>query len=90
MINPSVSVTINGITDAELAEILEIKANNPNVLTFNPQQLGVQHYQPQGQQPSTVYSNAVLSGSGEAGIRIVQDILSFLLKKDEKAQAQGQ
>jgi len=92
MLNPSGSVTINGITDTELAEIIEIKAKhhaqNQN-FTFNPQQLSVGNINtPQGVQ--SFYNNATFSWNGETGLTIMQEIITFLLNKDVKAQAQGQ
>jgi hypothetical protein len=86
MINPSGSVTVNGITDNELAEIIEIKAKHaPNVFGFNPQQL-----QPTNNGQQTIYNNAVFSWNGEQGLAVVQEVILFLLKKDEKAKAEGQ
>lgn len=86
MINPTGSVTINGITDPELSKIFEIKAKNEGSFFFNPQQLGPQN---QGT-PNAYYTNATFSWNGEQGLKIVQEIIELLLKKDEKAKAQGQ
>lgn len=92
MINPSGSVQVNGITDSELAEILEIKAKhqlqnqNQNIFVFNPQQL-----QTQVQGSQTSYANAVFSWQGVQGFQIVREIIGFLLGEDkDKAKAQGQ
>lgn len=86
MFNPSGSVTVNGITDNELAEILEMKAKQaPSTFNFNPQQL-----QQQFQNGQTIYANATFSWSGEVGLQVVNNLLEMLLKKDEKAKAQGQ
>lgn len=86
MINPSGSVTLNGITDDELAHFLEIKAKNPpTVFGFNPAALQTQN---NGQQ--SWYNNATFSFNGDKGLIVAQELISFLLKKDEKAKAQGQ
>ena len=84
MINPSGSVTVNGINDSELAEILEIKAKAENLLSFNPQQLQVQR---QGN-GSTLYTNATFNWGGVDGLNVVINILKML--SGEKATAQGQ
>ncbi|HJT71837.1 MAG TPA: hypothetical protein VJ731_16680 [Terriglobales bacterium] len=86
MVNPSGNLIINGITDAELAHILEVKARNANVFHFNPQAL--QPFPtPQNQ---THYNNAAFTWNSEQGLALVHGIVSFLLKKEEKAIAQGQ
>lgn len=86
MINPSGSVTLNGITDEELAHMLEVKAKNPpSVFGFNPAALQTQT---NGQQ--SWYNNATFQFNGEQGLAVAQELISFLLKKDEKAKAQGQ
>lgn len=86
MFNPSGSVTVNGITDRELAEILEIKSKTtPNIFSFNPQAL-----QPASNGQQSWYNAATFNWNTEQGFIIVQEIIAFLLKKDEKAKAQGQ
>jgi hypothetical protein len=86
MFNPSGSVTVNGITDRELAEILEIKARTTsNIFSFTPQSL-----QPASNGQQNWYNGATFTWNTEQGFIIVHEIISFLLKKDEKAKAQGQ
>ena len=90
MINPSGSISLSGITDAELAEIFEIKAKHAGpVFNFNPQQIQVTNVNT-SQGTQSLNNNVVFSWSGEQGLEIVRGILSFLLKIDEKAKAQGQ
>lgn len=91
MINGSGEVTINGITDNELAEILEIKAKNSHAPTFsfNPQTMSQANINtPQGVQ--SYYNNAQFRFNGEQGLKVVQEIVNFLLTGTEKAKAQGQ
>lgn len=84
MFNPSGSVTVNGITDKELAEILEVKAKHqPNVFNFNPQQL-----QPVYQNNQSWYNGAVFVWNSEQGLEVTQSIIHMLLKKEEQAKAQ--
>jgi hypothetical protein len=86
MVNPTGNLTLNGITDAELAHILEVKAKNANVFHFNPQTL-----QPAPNvQQQTYYNNASFTWNTEQGLNLVHGIVTFLLKKEETAKAQGQ
>lgn len=90
MINPSGSVTINGVTDAELAHIIEVKAKNEGTnFHFNPQQLSESNINT-SQGVLSINNNVVFTWSGEKALEIVNEVLSFLLKKDEAAKAQGQ
>lgn len=88
MINPNGSISINGITDLELAKILEVKAKHQgnNAFSFNPQQMS-SATTAQGQ---SFYGSVTFQWNGEQGLQIVYDLLQFLLKKDEQAKAQGQ
>lgn len=90
MVNPTGSVTINGVTDAELAHIFEVKSRNESSnFHFNPQQMSTATVNgPHGAQ--AVNNNVVFTWQGEQALEIVNGILSFLLKKDEAAKAQGQ
>lgn len=81
MVNPSGQITLNGITDKELAKIWEFKARNEKSFTFQPNQM-----QPSGnQQGEPFYNNVLFHFSSEAGLSIVNEVLQFLLKKEEKA-----
>jgi len=87
MINPTGSLTINGITDDELAHILEVKAKHTNAFHFNPQ--GLQPA-PNAQQ-QTYYNNATFAWNSEQSLQLVHEIIGFLLKKDDdQAKAAGQ
>src|SRR5580693_8467605 len=106
MINPTGNLVLNGITDAELVKILEVKMRHEHSLNFNPQQLQpvnvnvVQPGQPiavprpgqpvQQQRTVQVYNNVVLQWSSEGGLEAVQTIFRFLLEKEEAAKAAGQ
>ncbi len=51
MTNPTGNLVLNGITDAELVKILEVKMRHEHSLNFNPQQMQVC---PKPQQPGAV------------------------------------
>jgi hypothetical protein len=92
MINSSGSVTINGITDTELAEILEIKAKHvgqSQVFSFNPQALRQGNINT-AQGVQSFYTDAQFNFTGDQGLKIIQEIVNFLLTENEKAKAQGQ
>lgn len=86
MINPSGSVTLNGITDTELAHMLEVKSKtSPNVFSFNPAAL-----QAQSNGQASYYNSATFTFHTDQGLVVAEELISFLLKKDDKAKAQGQ
>jgi hypothetical protein len=86
MINPTGSLTINGITDVELAHILEVKAKDTNAFHFSPQAL-----QPvPNAQNQTAYNNATFTWTSEKSLEIVHGIIGYLLKKEEVAKVVGQ
>jgi hypothetical protein len=86
MVNPTGSLTINGITDVELAHILEVKAKHEGAFHFNPQAL-----QPiPNAQNQTAYNNAMFTWNSEKSLELVHGIIGHLLKKEEQAKAVGQ
>lgn len=85
MINASGSIIINGITDKEMVRIWEFKAQHGNAFSFNPQQI-----QTVPNQGTPYYNNVVFQWNGESGLKVMHEILSYLLKKEEKAEAVGQ
>jgi len=90
MVNPNGSLVLNGISDKELVKILEVKIQHENSLTFNPQQLGTVNANVGGKSVPT-YNNVVLGWAQENGLEAVQEIVHFLLRKEEeKAKVQGQ
>jgi hypothetical protein len=113
MINPTGNLVLNGITDAELVKILEVKMRHEHSLNFNPQQMqptftskhqvqpqpgqpmpvyraGQPQPQPQQSQQEQIYNNVIFQWSNENGLEAVQEIVHFLLKKEEAAKAVGQ
>lgn len=89
MINMNGSLTLNGLTDKDLVKLLEIKIRHEKYFNFNPQAMQLVNIQTQSG-PQQLYNNAVLSWSNEQGLEAVQEAVRTLLKKEEKAQAQGQ
>jgi hypothetical protein len=107
MLSPTGNLVLNGITDAELVKILEVKMRHEHSLNFNPQQMQpvfmprppqpgqpMPVYRP-GQQPppqqqAQAYNSVILQWSNEDGLEAVQEIVHFLLRKEEVAKAGGQ
>jgi hypothetical protein len=85
MTNPSGNITINGITDREMVRIWEFKAQKGSAFNFNPQQ-----FTASGTPSGQVYSNVTFTWNGEAGLQVMHEIIGYLLKKEEKAEAVGQ
>lgn len=83
------NLVLNGITDPELVKILEIKIRHEGTLNFNPQQMQSTASNAGGKQ-IPIYNNVVLHWLNEQGLEAVQEVVHTLLKKEEKAQAQGQ
>lgn len=88
MINPTGSFTVNGITDVELVKILEIKIKHEGTFGFNPQQL--QPTAIPGRPTETIYNNALFTWNNQKGLEAVHEVLSYLLKKEERREAVGQ
>jgi hypothetical protein len=59
------------------------KARNERAFLFQPNQMHAAG-SPQGE---PFYNNVVFQWSSEAGLAIVHEVLTFLLKKEEKAEA---
>jgi hypothetical protein len=88
MKNPSGTLILNGVTDADLAVILETKAQNEGRFTFNPQQMqGATTTNPTN---PPLYQHVSLGWSGEQGLEFVLALAQRLIKKEEKAKVQGQ
>jgi hypothetical protein len=85
MINPSGNIILNGITDREMVKIWEFKAKNEGVFNFNPQQ-----FQIVSNQGHSYNNNVAFNWTGEAGLKVMHEIIGYLLKKEERAEAVGQ
>ncbi|MFZ0731422.1 MAG: hypothetical protein WAM79_03765 [Candidatus Sulfotelmatobacter sp.] len=90
MVNPTGNLTLNGITDAELVKILEVKMRHEANLGFNPQQMQVVNLPAQPGKQLQAYNSVILHWTTERGLEAVQEIVHFLLKKEEAAKAVGQ
>ena len=84
MVNTNGTITLNGITDNDLAKIWEFKAKHENEFTFQPN-IMQQAQMPGGGEP--FYNNVHFSWSNEAGLLLVHEVLGYLLKKEEKQAA---
>jgi hypothetical protein len=77
------TITLNGITDRELIQILESKIRNEGKFTFNPQLLQLN----QGRtSPETCYNNAIFTWTNEEGLRAIHDITGLLLREQMKKE----
>jgi hypothetical protein len=92
------NLVLNGVSDAELVKILEVKMRHESHLGFNPQQMQPNPAPPQPGRPTQpqqgkqvqTYNNVVLAWASENGLEAVQEIVHFLLRKEELAKAVGQ
>jgi hypothetical protein len=87
MQNITGSMTLNGITDPELVKILEIKIKHEKFFSFSPQAM-----QPQstgGQNPEQFYNNVQFGWNNRTGLEAVNEVVSFLVRKEEKKVATG-
>ena len=80
---------LNGITDPQLVKILDVKIRHEQSLQFNPQQMQVQPIN-QGGKASSQYNNVTLVWVSENGLEAIQEIVHYLLKKEEAQKAAGQ
>lgn len=71
------SITLNGITDAQLIIILEVKEKNPQV-HFNPQTLQAAQ-QNVGGTVRQFYNNATLNWQ-PAGLQTIRDLMTRLIE----------
>jgi hypothetical protein len=72
------SITINGISDSELIEILKIKEKHESDMMFNPASMKPHNEIINGQQKQEGYDNAVLAFNNEDGLKAVLGILKVL------------
>ena len=83
MLSCTGTITLNGITDRELIQILENKIKNEGKFTFNPQLL--QLHQGRTSQ-ETSYNNAIFTWTSEEGLRAIHDITGMLLREQGKKE----
>ena len=76
-------LTMNGINDADLVKILEIKgARGAQSLAFNPQPLqAIPPATPQQAAKPQTYNNATLGWNDRAGLEGVMEILKHIHEK---------
>jgi len=81
------SITLNGMTDADLVMILQIKEKHESTLDFSPQQL--QATQTTANQPSPgkkFYNNVILIWKNNDGLKAVFQIVENLLREEKKPE----
>ena len=81
MVNCTGTITVNGITDRELIQILESKMRNEGKVNFSPSALQIQNKPGQ----ETAYNNAILVWTNEDGFRAVHEIIGVLLNNKQAA-----
>ena len=72
-------LTLNGISDEDLREILGVKIKYDKTVYFNPQQIQPVTVQGGGQ----IYNNVSLNWNSDDGLEAVYKVISILLKKEE-------
>jgi hypothetical protein len=77
MVNCTGTITLNGVTDSELIQILESKMRNEDKFTFSPSALQIQNKPNQ----ETAYNNAILVWTSEEGLKAVHEIIGLLINK---------
>jgi hypothetical protein len=87
---------MSNVTDVEMAHIWKIKAKYGDAFGFNPQGIQVSAAHP-GQpvrpgvpnQPAkpTTYNNVVFSWQNQKGLEVVHEVVTYLLRVEEKAEA---
>jgi hypothetical protein len=77
MVNCTGTITLNGVTDRELIQILESKMRNEGKFNFSPSALQIQSKPGQ----ETAYNNAILVWTSEDGLKAVNEIIGVLLNK---------
>lgn len=82
------SITLNGISDKEMVRIWEYKAKDGKNFTFQPN--AMQPLNGPQNQFTGFYNNVVFSWRDDEGLKIVHEIIGFLLKKEQQATAANQ
>jgi len=100
MTNVTGSIALSGVTDKEMARIWETKAKHGESFGFNPQ--GIQVIPPHpampvrpGQPPqpgsaTATYNNVNFTWQSEQGLVVVEEVIAYLLRKEEQAEAVAQ
>ena len=70
------SMVLNGVTDKQLAKIIEFKASHEGLFNFNLS--GIQQVPTPPTQPAT-YNNFVMVWGNDNGLRAVLELLTSLL-----------
>ena len=81
MLNCTGTITLNGISDRELIQILESKIRNEGKFTFNPQLLQLNQARTAQE---TSYNNAIFTWTSEEGLKAIHDITGLLLNEQAK------
>jgi hypothetical protein len=79
------SISINGVNDSELIEILKIKEKHESDMLFNPSQMQPLNENMNGVVKQTAYNNVVLTFHNEDGLKAVLGILKVLTNEERSA-----
>lgn len=99
MTNVTGQITLNGVTDPEMARIWETKAKHGSKFIFVPgfqpvtQQPQRQSYpqQPNQHHPGVpTYNGVTFTWNDTEGLAIIQEVIAYLLRKEEKEVAVAQ
>jgi hypothetical protein len=83
------SVTLNGVTEKQLAHIIEFKVAHEGRFQFNAAQGPQQQIVAKGpgQTPSIVYNNETISWNDDAGLKVVLELLHALVPEPHHESA---
>jgi hypothetical protein len=84
------SITLNGVSDKELAKIWEFKARDGNKFTFMPNQMQPVNVNNNPTGFTGKYNNVVFQWADAVGLKVVHEILDYLLKSNEQVTAVAQ
>lgn len=76
------SITLNGVTDTQMVRVWEYKAKANAAFGFQPNVL-----QPVPGGQGSTYNNLLFNWQTEEGLKVVHEIIDYLLKKEEQATA---
>jgi hypothetical protein len=85
MLSCTGTITLNGITDRELIQILESKIKNEGKFSFNPQLLQLNMGRTSQE---TSYNNAIFTWTNQEGLMAIHEIIGLLLKEQAKEKVE--
>jgi len=82
------TITVSGVSEKQLADLIEFKIAHQGKFIFNPVQAQQQATQAKPpQQPSFFYNNVIISWNDDAGLKVVIELLLSLLSEPRPGTA---